>query len=124
MKIINFFQGEHRKNEYIATQGPKENTVNDFWQMVWQEEANTVVMLSRFFEFGRVSHPQSKVKFTFVLPWVDFQEQVYQYWPEVVGTTTEYGDLTLKFVSEEQINSDHEERVFTLKKASLYTVFW
>nr|XP_040025939.1 receptor-type tyrosine-protein phosphatase R [Gasterosteus aculeatus aculeatus] len=35
---------------FIATQGPMVNTVNDFWQMAWQEEAPVVVMITKLKE--------------------------------------------------------------------------
>lgn len=35
---------------YIATQGPMVNTVNDFWQMAWQEEAPVIVMITKLKE--------------------------------------------------------------------------
>lgn len=35
---------------YIATQGPMPNTVSDFWEMVWQEEAPLIVMLTQLRE--------------------------------------------------------------------------
>ena len=31
---------------YIATQFPLENTVNDFWRMIWEKKSNCVVMLA------------------------------------------------------------------------------
>lgn len=36
--------------EYIATQGPMLNTVTDFWEMVWQEEAPLIVMITKLQE--------------------------------------------------------------------------
>lgn len=36
--------------EYIATQGPMLNTVTDFWEMVWQEEAPLIVMITELQE--------------------------------------------------------------------------
>ena len=34
--------------------GPVENSVEDFWRMVWEQHCPTIVMLTRIFE-GRVS---------------------------------------------------------------------
>ncbi|KAI5106047.1 tyrosine-protein phosphatase non-receptor type 6, partial [Silurus meridionalis] len=38
---------------YIACQGCLATTVNDFWQMVWQEETRVIVMTTREVEKGR-----------------------------------------------------------------------
>uniref|UniRef100_A0A8B9HCQ1 protein-tyrosine-phosphatase n=2 Tax=Astyanax mexicanus TaxID=7994 RepID=A0A8B9HCQ1_ASTMX len=35
---------------YIATQGPMINTVNDFWQMAWQEDSPLIVMITKLKE--------------------------------------------------------------------------
>ncbi|KAM4711792.1 LOW QUALITY PROTEIN: receptor-type tyrosine-protein phosphatase R [Anableps anableps] len=35
---------------FIATQGPMVNTVNDFWQMAWQEESPIIVMITKLKE--------------------------------------------------------------------------
>ena len=34
--------------------GPKDITVGDFWRMVWQEEANRIVMVANVKENGKV----------------------------------------------------------------------
>ncbi|XP_029654553.2 receptor-type tyrosine-protein phosphatase alpha [Octopus sinensis] len=39
---------------YIACQGPTQNTVTDFWRMVWQLKCNTIVMLTDIVENGKV----------------------------------------------------------------------
>ncbi|KAK2859222.1 hypothetical protein Q5P01_003842 [Channa striata] len=38
------------EKSYIATQGPMVNTVNDFWQMAWQEESPVIVMITKLKE--------------------------------------------------------------------------
>ncbi|XP_065197878.1 mucin-3B-like isoform X2 [Sycon ciliatum] len=35
---------------YIATQGPLQETLNDFWTMVWEQEVTSIVMLSKLRE--------------------------------------------------------------------------
>ena len=62
--------GKHRR--YIATQGPKDNTVDDFWRMVWDnvssssdDRVTTIIMLTQLVE-GR-------------------SRKCAQYWPEQVG---------------------------------------
>lgn len=39
---------------YALFAGPTENSVEDFWRMIWEQRAPTVVMLTRIYE-GRVS---------------------------------------------------------------------
>ncbi|CAC5385841.1 unnamed protein product [Mytilus coruscus] len=38
---------------YIASQGPKKNTVRDFWHMVWQEKTGKIVMVTQIQEERR-----------------------------------------------------------------------
>lgn len=47
LKLSVFFpqQGFWKSQAYIATQYPLEDTTNDFWRMVWQENCRSVVML-------------------------------------------------------------------------------
>jgi len=44
---------------YIATQGPMPNTVSDFWEMVWQEEAPLIIMLTQLREGKEVGQLQA-----------------------------------------------------------------
>ena len=42
-----------KKNLFISTQGPTENTVEDFWTMIEDYDCNVIVMLCKLFEGGR-----------------------------------------------------------------------
>ena len=59
--------------EYIASQGPLEQTVEDFWRMIWEQNTTTIIMLTNIVELG-------KIKST-------------QYWPD--SSTTMYGDIAV-----------------------------
>ena len=39
-----------KQNLFIATQGPKENTIEDFWTMVWELKSKVIVMLCNLME--------------------------------------------------------------------------
>ncbi|PVD24655.1 hypothetical protein C0Q70_15139 [Pomacea canaliculata] len=67
-------QGCSRERAYIATQGPRSNTVDDLWWMVWQENATQIVMLTNLIEGGK--------------------DKCEEYWPSV-GTTKTYGHVTV-----------------------------
>lgn len=47
-------QGYRQRGAYIATQTPLENTVNDFWRMIWEYQSRSIVMLCKIKEDGKV----------------------------------------------------------------------
>ncbi|EMP33418.1 Receptor-type tyrosine-protein phosphatase mu [Chelonia mydas] len=49
----NYIDGYHRPNHYIATQGPMQETIYDFWRMVWHENTASIVMVTNLVEVGR-----------------------------------------------------------------------
>ncbi|KAF6317782.1 protein tyrosine phosphatase receptor type E [Rhinolophus ferrumequinum] len=57
-----YIDGYKEKNKFIAAQGPKHETVNDFWRMIWEQKSATIVMLTNLKERK--------------------EEKCYQYWPD------------------------------------------
>lgn len=47
-------QGYNSEKAYIATQGPKSNTLHDFWKMVWQENVKHIIMVANIYEGKKV----------------------------------------------------------------------
>uniref|UniRef100_A0A8C1E2X7 Tyrosine-protein phosphatase n=1 Tax=Cyprinus carpio carpio TaxID=630221 RepID=A0A8C1E2X7_CYPCA len=84
--------GKCEVKRYIACQGPLPGTCSDFWQMVWEQSAALVVMLTTQVERGRV--------------------KCHQYWPNVSSSGT-YGGFQVTCVSEEG-NSAYLLRDLTL----------
>ncbi|XP_039665211.1 receptor-type tyrosine-protein phosphatase eta isoform X4 [Perca fluviatilis] len=54
----NYMPGYDSRKEYIAAQGPLPSTVNEFWRMIWEKNVQTLVMLTRCNEQGRVKCEQ------------------------------------------------------------------
>ncbi|XP_011502274.1 PREDICTED: receptor-type tyrosine-protein phosphatase T-like [Ceratosolen solmsi marchali] len=78
---------------YIATQGPKPNTVIDFWRMICQEKVQIICMMANIMENGKI--------------------KCEQYWPTTVGKQVLYGKILIHFSSEE-VHSDYTYRTFQI----------
>uniref|UniRef100_A0A8C5QAK9 protein-tyrosine-phosphatase n=1 Tax=Leptobrachium leishanense TaxID=445787 RepID=A0A8C5QAK9_9ANUR len=57
-----YIDGYKEKNKFIAAQGPKQETVNDYWRMVWEQKSATIVMLTNLKERK--------------------EDKCHQYWPD------------------------------------------
>ena len=88
--------GTNLHKEYIATQGCLPNTRTDFWQMVWQEKSQVVVMTTKEVEKGK--------------------PKCQKYWPDLNGTDS-FGAFTVKTISEET-HHDYILREFLLSKST------
>ncbi|XP_069110856.1 receptor-type tyrosine-protein phosphatase alpha-like [Argopecten irradians] len=49
----NYIDGVTETLKYVATQGPRPSTVNDFWRMIWQLKSGKIVMLTNLVEGSR-----------------------------------------------------------------------
>ncbi|XP_070827425.1 receptor-type tyrosine-protein phosphatase eta-like [Chaetodon trifascialis] len=54
----NYMPGYNSRKEYIAAQGPLPATVSEFWRMIWEKNVQTLVMLTRCNEQGRIKCEQ------------------------------------------------------------------
>jgi len=71
---------EENTKKYIATQGALQNTVNDFWWMIWQEDCRVIVMTTLEVERGKV--------------------KCYRYWPDEPNSTKDYGRIRVTLLHE------------------------
>ncbi|XP_062585346.1 receptor-type tyrosine-protein phosphatase T-like isoform X2 [Saccostrea cucullata] len=58
----NYIENMEGRREFIACQGPRENTLIDHWRMIWQEHVEYIVMLTNLIEGPKV--------------------KCHQYWPD------------------------------------------
>ncbi|XP_034147277.1 receptor-type tyrosine-protein phosphatase F isoform X7 [Esox lucius] len=92
----NYIDGYRKQNAYIATQGPLPETLSDFWRMVWEQRAHTIVMMTRLEEKSRV--------------------KCDQYWP-VRGTET-YGMIQVTMLDTVEL-ATYSVRTFALYKTGV-----
>nr|XP_006139274.1 receptor-type tyrosine-protein phosphatase alpha isoform X1 [Pelodiscus sinensis] len=78
-----FIDGYRQKDSYIASQGPLQHTIEDFWRMIWEWKSCSIVMLTELEERG--------------------QEKCAQYWPS--DGCVCYGDITMELKKEEECES-------------------
>ena len=62
----NYMPGYNSPREFLAAQGPLPGTVDDMWQMIWEQQSSIIVMLTQLVEKGRVSMRQGGVQFLIV----------------------------------------------------------
>ncbi|KAB0365728.1 hypothetical protein FD754_009884, partial [Muntiacus muntjak] len=86
-------QESGKEKAFIATQGPMINTVNDFWQMVWQEDSPVIVMITKLKEKN---------------------EKCVLYWPEKRGI---YGKVEVLVISVNECDN-YTVRNLVLKQGS------
>ncbi|XP_035863123.1 receptor-type tyrosine-protein phosphatase C isoform X2 [Sander lucioperca] len=76
-----FIDGYKESKKYIAAQGPKDETVSDFWRMVWEQQSSIIVMVTRCEEGNRV--------------------KCAQYWPSPDRETEIFAEFIVKLNSED-----------------------
>ncbi|XP_052795728.1 receptor-type tyrosine-protein phosphatase T-like isoform X1 [Mya arenaria] len=83
MSYINacFIKGFQKTISYVASQGPMESNMEDFWQMIWEQNIQTVVMVTNLVE-------ETKMK-------------CLQYWGEGLKHQTTYGNFEVTLMKEE-----------------------
>ena len=90
----NFVQGYSSENKFIATQGPKKETIYDFWRMIDQYNVKIVIMLTNLVENNVI--------------------KCERYWPNNLNETEKYELYEVTYV-EEQIFIDYIKRKLVLK---------
>ncbi|XP_062919950.1 receptor-type tyrosine-protein phosphatase C isoform X3 [Mobula hypostoma] len=81
-----FIDGFNEPRKYIAAQGPKEETSDDFWKMVWEQKVTIIVMVTRCEEGKR--------------------PKCAQYWPTMDVKSMYFGDFSVR-ISEEKLCPDY-----------------
>nr|XP_010298331.1 PREDICTED: receptor-type tyrosine-protein phosphatase C [Balearica regulorum gibbericeps] len=71
-----YIDGFKEPRKYIAAQGPKDETTDDFWRMIWEQKATVIVMVTRCEEGKR--------------------NKCAQYWPSMENGSATYGDIIVK----------------------------
>uniref|UniRef100_A0A0M3K3K7 Tyrosine-protein phosphatase domain-containing protein n=1 Tax=Anisakis simplex TaxID=6269 RepID=A0A0M3K3K7_ANISI len=88
----NWMHMEGCERRYIATQGPLDSTIGDFWRMIYQESIATIVMLCKIIESGKT--------------------KCSQYWPEKPGTKLRFSILTIE---NQALSTERKFPVYNLK---------
>ncbi|KAL5486501.1 hypothetical protein EMCRGX_G018989 [Ephydatia muelleri] len=90
-----FIDGYKQCKGYIATQGPLQNTVEDFWRMVWEFKCRVIIMLC---------------------PLTEGHESSYCYWPTEEEMAASYGSISVTLQS--QLYDGYEVRTFNINHKS------
>ncbi|XP_014611442.1 PREDICTED: tyrosine-protein phosphatase 69D isoform X2 [Polistes canadensis] len=75
----NFVLGYKERKKFICAQGPMENTVCDYWRMIWEQHLELILMLTNLEEYSKT--------------------KCAKYWPDK-GETKNFGDITVEHIQE------------------------
>lgn len=78
----NFVIGYKERKKFICAQGPMDSTINDFWQMVWEQHLEIIVMLTNLEEYNKT--------------------KCAKYWPDKVGDQVQFGEMSVTYDVEER----------------------
>ncbi|XP_013862777.1 receptor-type tyrosine-protein phosphatase C, partial [Austrofundulus limnaeus] len=88
-----YIDGYKEQKKYIAAQGPKEETLTDFWRMIWEQQSSIIVMVTRCEEGSRA--------------------KCAQYWPSPERETEIFEEFIVK------LNSEDHTPDYTIRHLSL-----
>ncbi|XP_068082268.1 tyrosine-protein phosphatase 69D isoform X2 [Anabrus simplex] len=78
----NFVMGYKERKKFICAQGPMDNTVCDFWRMIWEQHLEMILMLTNLEEYSKT--------------------KCAKYWPDEAEGEKVFGDITLSHVQEKR----------------------
>ncbi|XP_067677162.1 receptor-type tyrosine-protein phosphatase kappa-like isoform X4 [Haliotis asinina] len=95
-----YIDGYRQGTRYVAAQGPSEQTVDDFWRMVWKLNSTKIVMVTNLVEAGKV--------------------KCERYWPLSSVEATTYGRMNVQCV-EEKVYETYTLRTLAIWKEGTET---
>ncbi|CAD6195819.1 unnamed protein product [Caenorhabditis auriculariae] len=98
----NYVHGLH--STFILAQGPKENTMLDFWRMVIQEKVAIICMLCETIENN---HPKC-----------------FQYWPLKLEESANFGGITVTTTAVDTTDANITKTVLRVETATTRLVVW
>ncbi|KAK6641042.1 hypothetical protein RUM44_012741 [Polyplax serrata] len=80
----NYVIGYKERKKFICAQGPMDNTVNEFWRMVWEQHLEMILMLTNLEEYSKT--------------------KCAKYWPDLDAGEKKFGDFVVSQVSEKRFS--------------------
>lgn len=78
----NFVVSYKERKKFICAQGPMDNTVCDYWRMIWEQRLELILMLTNLEEYSKT--------------------KCAKYWPDKMEGEKSFGDITVTHVEEKR----------------------
>ncbi|XP_044741511.1 tyrosine-protein phosphatase 69D [Chrysoperla carnea] len=76
----NVVLGYKERKKFICAQGPMDNTVCDYWRMIWEQRLELIMMLTNLEEYSKT--------------------KCAKYWPDKTEGTKSFGDINVNHINE------------------------